>query len=106
MIELNTWDSSVLARIAQYQELPFERRWQMLREAKTDEARWVGLALLKEQLSNREQNNSPQETAEFMAEWNNQSQHISSDVLETAQALRSWSAKSRHVRYSRSAAVR
>jgi hypothetical protein len=92
MIELNSWDSSVLARIAQYQELPFETRWKMLQEVQTNGARRVGLALLKDQLTGQEQ-----ETHEFEKEWNEESAHISADVLETAQALRSWSEKTRYV---------
>jgi hypothetical protein len=84
MIRLNPKDASVLARIAQYLELPPGQRRQMLDETTTPEAREIGAILLGELDPERPD--------------------ISADVKETVEALRSWSNKSRQATAARSAA--
>ena len=69
MIRLNAKDASVLARIAQYLELPVEKRRQMLDETTTQEAREIGAILL--------------------GELDIEGPDISADVKETVEALRS-----------------
>ena len=83
MIRLNAKDASVLARIAQYLELPVEKRRQMLDETTTQEAREIGAILL--------------------GELDIEGPEISADVRETVEALRSWSNKSRQATAARSA---
>jgi polysaccharide deacetylase 2 family uncharacterized protein YibQ len=85
MIRLNPKDASVLARIAQYLELPLEKRKLILDETTTQEAKEIGSILLGERDS--------------------ESPDISVDIKETVEALRSWSKRNRRVATaSRSAA--
>jgi len=75
MIKLSPKDASVLARIAQYLQLPEEQRKQMLADIDDEDARRVGAILLGEVSS--------------------ESPDISPDIRETAEELRSWSTMSR-----------
>jgi hypothetical protein len=76
----------------------------MLKEITTDEARLVGLVLLKEQLKGKLEENTSPEAHALMEEL--KKAELSPDVLETADALRSWSEKARYVTQSRSTSVR
>ena len=81
MIRLDPKDASVLARIAQYLELPLEMRRLMLDETTSPEARKIGEILLGDL--------DPEEP------------DISADVRETVEALRSWSNQSRQATAAR-----